>query len=150
MRPRGRSKLECRVLPHHDRLRLRLRLLLRLRVRRRFVSRPRDRPPDESESELDPEPESESESDPELELELEDPEEELPLARFGSFPVSNFSLSFCFASKIRSATPSFFLNSSGSSTDGLPSFLIFSSTRGFSSCCVREGRETYGRSYLHS
>lgn len=43
-----------------------------------------------------------------------------------------------------------FLNSSGISTDGLPSAFNFASTRGFSSCCVRDGRETYGREDLHS
>lgn len=41
------------------------------------------------------------------------------------------------------------LNSSGTSTDGLPSAFSFASRRGFSSCCVREGRETYGRVLLH-
>lgn len=43
-----------------------------------------------------------------------------------------------------------FWNSSGTSTDGFPSAFNFESTRGFSSCCVREGREMYGREPLHS
>ena len=43
-----------------------------------------------------------------------------------------------------------FLNSSGTSTDGFPSAFNLASTRGFSSCAVRDGRETYGRVALHS
>jgi len=42
------------------------------------------------------------------------------------------------------------LNSSGTSTDGFPSAFNLASTRGFSSCAVRDGRETYGREALHS
>jgi hypothetical protein len=45
-----------------------------------------------------------------------------------------------------------FLNSSGTSTDGLPSASAFNFARrrGSSSCAVRDGRETYGRVALHS
>jgi hypothetical protein len=42
-----------------------------------------------------------------------------------------------------------FLNSSGTSTLGWPSCLSLASSAGFSSCCVRLGRETYGRAFLH-
>lgn len=40
------------------------------------------------------------------------------------------------------------LNSSGTSTLGVSFFCPYSS--GFSSCLVREGRELYGRGFLHS
>lgn len=79
-----------------------------------------------------------------------------------------FSLSFSLASRMKFAVPLlddgekhsqttetrdvtyFFLNSSGTSTEGLPSALSLANTFGFSSISVREGRETYGRSNLHS
>jgi len=132
--------------------------LLRLRElgTRLFLSRSLEREESEleleplEESELEPEDESESESESESELESEE--------RFAFFldfdlplPLSiSFSLSFSLASKIRFAVPVLLLNSSGTSTDGFPSALNFASTPGFSSCCVRDGRETYGRVDLHS
>jgi hypothetical protein len=93
------------------------------------------------------------------------------LARFLDDPSSvsfvNFSLSFSLASNILLAVPllqlkvrhesnhqygytNFVKNSSGTSTEGFPSAFSFASTRGFSSCCVRDGRLTYGRVVLHS
>ncbi len=84
-----------------------------------------------------------------------------------STALSFSSLSFSFAAKILLAVPFLliagqlpqhkheksaaygFLNSSGTSTEGFPSALSFASTRGFSSCCVLEGRDTYGRVFLH-
>lgn len=138
-----------------DRLRLReLGTLL-------FVSRSLEREESElallDESESDDESESESpvepEPEPELEPELED---RLAFFRLVGFSLRSslafsFSLSFSLASRIRLAVPVFVLNSSGTSTDGFPSALtIFASTLGFSSCCVRDGRETYGRLDLHS
>ena len=44
----------------------------------------------------------------------------------------------------------FFVNSSGTSTEGFPSAFNFASSFGFSSICVRDGRVTYGRTDLHS
>lgn len=48
------------------------------------------------------------------------------------------------------AATNLFLNSSGTSTDGFPSAFNLARRRGFSSCAVRDGRETYGRVDLHS
>ena len=78
------------------------------------------------------------------------------LSDVGSF---SFSRSFSFSSRIRLAVPvlyddqgemglygaedaHFVVNSSGTSTEGLPSALSFASTSGFSSICVRDGRDT--------
>lgn len=101
----------------------------------------------ESESEVEVVSESESESDDESEVDeskLDDPDL-LDLRAFfllsdvGSF---SFSRSFSFSSRIRLAVPVFVVNSSGTSTEGLPSALSFASTSGFSSICVRDGRDT--------
>jgi len=126
------------------------RSLRRLLGTRRFRARFReDCESDPLESESDPDEESES-SEPELESES-DSEPEFRLARLlgRSLPLP-FSRSFSFASSIRFAVPGLLVNSSGTSTEGLPSSLSFASTPGFSSCCVREGRVTYGRVALHS
>jgi len=111
---------------------------------------------------LDPE-EPESESDPELDPELSELESESEseledadgfLVRFLDDPSSmsfvSCSLAFSFASNILLAVPLFVKNSSGTSTEGFPSDFSFPSTRGFSSCCVRDGRVIYGRVDLHS
>lgn len=89
-----------------------------------------------------------------------------------SFPLP-FSLSFSLASSIRFAVPLLLaqisdqtygaqndyahneytyllLNSSGTSTEGFPSSLNLARSAGFSSCFVRDGRDTYGRVALHS
>lgn len=122
------------------------------RGRRRLLSLSWEREEEDEFDESDEESESESESLSELEPEslLDDEPEERDdrLARFLALPVS-FSLSFSFASKILFAVPLLFLNSSGTSTDGLPSSFNFARVRGFSSCCVRDGRDTYGRVDLH-
>jgi len=113
---------------------------------------------DESELELESPEEFELESEDVSEFESEfEPESEsdecfaflldLDLLVL-SFPP--FSLSFSLASKIRFAVPVLLVNSDGTSTDGFPSAFNFASTPGFSSCCVRDGRDTYGRVDLHS
>jgi len=128
-----------------------------LRGMRLFSSRSRER----EDSELESESESESEeSEPESEFEVDESEsdelERLDLRAFfldllfEAVAFSFFSLSFSFPSKIWFAVPLFFLNSSGTSTEGLPSAFSLASTLGFSSISVREGRETYGRVDLHS
>lgn len=102
------------------------------------------------EDELEDESESESlESEPE---EDDDDEEEPLLLRLllDSPPVSPFNRAFSLASRILFAVPLLVLNASGTSTDGFPSILSLSNSFGFSSCWVREGRETYGRVDLHS
>jgi len=115
---------------------------------RRLRSRSLDREESEPESESDCDEESESESSLELESEPDDePEsEDVLLALFfdGPPPLSFicFSRSFSFVSNILLAVPLLFLNSSGASTDGFPSALSLANSRGFSSCCVRDGRET--------
>jgi len=113
-----------------------------------------DRRESEPESELELELESESGSELSESDELFEPEDDLeddrPLLCEDSPSFSSSARSFSLASNMRFAVPLFFLNSSGTSTDGLPSALSFASTRGFSSICVREGRETYGREDLHS
>jgi len=124
--------------------------LRRLRVFCRFV-RERERE-DELRDELESEPEeSESES---LELELEDEDDdvdvEVLLRLLLDSPVPSPNRAFSLASRILFAVPLLVVNSSGTSTDGFPSILSFSSSFGFSSCCVREGLETYGRVDLHS
>jgi len=114
---------------------------------RRFRSRSLDRP-EESDSELEFEPDPEPELDEsESESESEEADERLAFLLSLSFP---FSLSLAFSVNMRFAVPSFFLNSSGTSTDGFPATLSLARTLGFSSCCVREGLDTYGRSDLHS
>jgi len=130
----------------------------------RLLLRPRDAPglddvdleselEPELESESDPELESESESEPEPEPEPED--DPLRLVRFleddaSLSPLFASALAFSFAAKILSAVPVFVLNSSGTSTLGCPDAFNLASTFGFSSCCVREGRVTYGLVDLHS
>jgi len=108
---------------------------------RLFSSRTLEREESELEfdslSELDSDDESESEGEERFAFFL-DLDLSLPL----SF---SFSLSFSLASRIRSAVPVLLLNSSGTSTDGFPTAFSFDSTPGFSSCCVRDGRDTYGR-----
>lgn len=109
--------------------------------------------------------ESESESDSESDSDVEECESEpsevdrLDLRAFflGSDAdaeevVDSFSLalSFSLASRIRFAVPLFFVNSSGTSTDGFPSALSLASNLGFSIICVLDGRDTYGRGDLHS
>lgn len=109
--------------------------------------------------------ESESESDSESDSDVEECESEpsevdrLDLRAFflGSDAdaeevVDSFSLalSFSLASRIRLAVPLFFVNSSGTSTDGFPSALSLASNLGFSIICVLDGRDTYGRGDLHS
>jgi len=114
-----------------------------------------DREPD-AEEELEPESDSESESEDESEDEEsefdDDDEDRRALLRDGPSPLSlfSFSRSFSFDSRILFAVPLLVLNSSGTSTDGFPSALSFARTLGFSNCCVRDGRETYGRVDLHS
>jgi len=131
-----------------DRLRLRdLGTLL-------FSSRALEREESEPESESLEESELESELDPEFDVEDESESErftlfELTLLVFFSLSFS-LSLAISLASRMRSAVPLLFINSSGTSTDGFPSALNFISTPGFSSCCVRDGRDTYGRVDLHS
>ena len=51
---------------------------------------------------------------------------------------------------LRGLDAHFVLNSSGKSTEGFPSSFSLSSGLVFASCCVLEGRETYGRVDLHS
>jgi len=130
-----------------------------LRGMRRLPLRSRER--EDSERELEAESESDAlesdaeEADSDSELDDSESDERLDLRAFFfgwlSEPVVFcFSLSFSLASRIKFAVPLFFLNSSGTSTEGFPSALSFASTRGFWSIPVREGRETYGRSDLHS
>jgi len=138
---------------------------------RRFLSRSRDL--EDSDPDVE-EPDDESESDEEdesLSLLLPLPDEldvsesesdvdRLRLLRFllceSSFsfslplPLPSFSRSFSFASRILFAVPIGFLNSSGTSTEGLPSAFNLASTFGFSSCSVRDGRVRYGLGFLHS
>jgi len=137
------------------------------------VSNHHREPPLESESELEDELEEEedesellllSELLPELEVDrdlmrrlFDDPDLSFwSFFRFfifsisfpaSSFSVPNFARVFSFSSRIRAANPvGFLLNSSGTST------VVFNLSRilGFSNCCVRDGRETYGRVFLHS
>jgi len=123
----------------------------------RSLSLEREESEADCESEPEPEPElSESESDEESDEESEDDEEGETerLAFFDAFssfpfPFSSLALSFSFASKIRLAVPVLFLNSSKTSTDGLPAAFSLASVLGFSNCWVREGRDTYGRGFLH-
>jgi len=105
----------------------------------------------EVEDELELELESESESEDELESESEsepdddesEPEEAEPLRRLlDPACFSSFILSFSLSSRILFAIPFFLMNSSGTSTEGLPSALSLASSFGFSSCWVRDGRET--------
>jgi len=130
--------------------------MLRPRGRLRFSSRSleRERELYEPESELDDsesEPESDDDdSDSDLDSELETDALDERFARFLARFVFSCSLCFSLASKIRSAVPLLFLNSSGTSTDGFLSAFNLARTRGFSSCAVRDGRETYGREALHS
>lgn len=130
----------------------------RLRLRRgtRLLSS-RSREREDSELELDSESELlDPDSEPELESESESDElERLDLRTFFLDLLSGaaavvFSLSFSLPSKIRFAVPLCFLNSSGTSTEGLPSAFNLASSLGFSSISVREGRVTYGRGALHS
>jgi len=65
-------------------------------------------------------------------------------------PGLSLARSFSFASSNLLAVPVFVLNSSGKSTEGFPSNFNLSSVLVFASCCVLEGRETYGRVDLHS
>jgi len=113
---------------------------------RRFRSRSLDRPEEsdpELESELEPESEPELEDESDSESESEEVDERraflVSLSFSFSFP---FSRALAFSSKILFAVPSFFLNSSGTSTEGLPAALSLARTLGFSSCSVREGLET--------
>jgi len=112
----------------------------------------------ESEPELESESESESESE---ELDVSEPLDEselLPEPRLAFFLdllaslslPSCTALSFSLASNILFAVPLFCLNSSGTSTLGFPSALSFANRDGFSSNCVRDGRDTYGRVDLQS
>lgn len=109
--------------------------------------------------------ESESESDSESDSDVDEGESEpsevdrLDLRAFflgsdvdAEEVVDSFSLalSFSLASRIRFAVPLFFVNSSGTSTDGFPSALSLASNLGFSIICVLDGRDTYGRGDLHS
>jgi len=131
-----------------------------LRGTRRLLLRSRER--EDSEPELERESEDalesdadEADSDSEPEDDDSESDEWLDLRAFFLGWLSEsvaccFSLSFSLASKIKFAVPLFFLNSSGTSTEGLPSALSLASILGFSSISVREGRETYGRSDLHS
>jgi len=111
---------------------------------------------EESDSESESEDESESES-LEEEGELDDVHRFLLLVASFSFPFPfdfsasfSFSLSFSFASNILLAVPLLLLNSSGTSTEGFHSAFSLANNLGFSSCCVREGLETYGLVDLHS
>jgi len=134
-----------------------LETLRRPRGRLRMSSRSfeRDREAYELELELDDSDSasvSDDDSDPDDEPGSEREEADALLddlfVRFlaGSLLLS-FSRCFSFAAKIRFAVPLLFLNSSGTSTDCFPSALDLA---GFSSCAVREGRDTYGRTDLHS
>jgi len=151
-----RSGLRLRSRPRED-----SRETLRPRGRLRFSSRSLERDlelyesvPEPDDSETESEPESDDDSDPDSDSGSEAEETDAPDDRFVRFlarsVLSSFSLCFSLASKIRSAVPLLFLNSSGTSTDGFPSAFNLASTRGFSSCAVRDGRETYGREALHS
>lgn len=108
---------------------------------------------------MESESESDSESDVEEESESELSVDRLDLRAFflvsevdAEVEVDTFSmaLSFSLASRIRLAVPLFFVNSSGTSTDGFPSALSLASNLGFSSISVLDGRDTYGRGDLHS
>jgi len=145
-----RSELRLRFLPRDDsRETLRPRGLLRLSSRslerELYESEPE---PDDSEAES--EPESDDDSDPDSEEEGETLDDRFFRFFARSVFSSPFSRSFSLASKIRSAIPVLFLNSSGTSTDGFPSAFDLARRRGLSSCAVREGRETYGLVDLHS
>jgi len=136
--------------------------LVRLRAGfRRRSSLPLERDDElERESELDSESESESdeseldELESESELESEPEEDDDRFCFFFALLLSSFSFtaarSFSFAASILSAVPLFVLNSSGTSTLGFPDACSFASSFGFSNCCVRDGRETYGLEFLHS
>jgi len=120
----------------------------------RDLERNREDPEDESERDPD---EEESESDPESESESDsEPEDEDALLLFPDFvfacdsPGFSFARSFSLASSNLLAVPVFVLNSSGNSTEGFPSSFILSNVLTFASCCVLDGRETYGRVDLHS
>lgn len=113
------------------------------------------------ECEVDVESESESDSESEVEEGESEPSEvdRLDLRAFflgsdvdAEEVVDSFSLalSFSLASRIRFAVPLFFVNSSGTSTDGFPSAFSLASSLGFSIICVLDGRDTYGRGDLHS
>lgn len=115
----------------------------------------------ECEVDVESESESDSESDSDVdEGESEPPEvDRLDLRAFflgsdvdAEEVVDSFSLalSFSLASRIRFAVPLFFVNSSGTSTDGFPSAFSLASSLGFSIICVLDGRDTYGRGDLHS
>jgi len=126
---------------------------------RRFLSWERERDEDESDEEPESE-ESESESEEELDPEEDEESETEPEERddlrafFLGLPLSGlpppFALLRSLSSSILFAVPVFVLNSSGRSTLGWPSFRSFAKTLGFSSCSVRDGRETYGLFDLHS
>jgi len=101
---------------------------------RLFLFRSLEREESELELELESLKESEDEDDSEDEDESEESESESRLAFFLDFSLPfplSFSLSFSLASKIRFAVPVLVLNSSGTSTDGLPSTLSFANTPGF-------------------
>jgi len=125
-------------------------LRLRRRLRLRFLDPGFDLEREREEPELEDESESESESELDEELD-EDVDDDLRLRLPDeSFFGSDSSRSFSFAARILFAVPALVLNSSGTSTDGFPSAFSFARSCGFSSICVREGRETYGRVDLHS
>jgi len=119
----------------------------------RDLEREREDPDDESE--WDPEDE-ESESDPESQSVSEPEDVDALLLLFPDFvsvcgsPGVSFARSFSLASSNLLAVPVFVLNSSGNSTEGCPSSLSLSNALTFASCCVLDGRETYGRVDLHS
>lgn len=116
----------------------------------------------ECEADVESESESDSESDSDVEEECESEPSEVDRLDLLAFflgsdvdaeeVVDSFSLalSFSLASRIRLAVPLFFVNSSGTSTDGFPSALSLASNLGFSIICVLDGRDTYGRGDLHS
>jgi len=116
----------------------------------------REREERDAESERDPE--EESESDPESDSEsVSEPEDaDTLLLLFPGFvfvcgsPGFSFARSFSLASSNLLAVPVFVLNSSGNSTEGFPSNFSLSNTLTFASCCVLDGRETYGLVDLHS
>lgn len=134
--------------------RLRLRDLERLDVR----EEPESLPEDESESESESEPESESESESEEDEDDDDADRRRCFLVGGSSSSARrFRLVLSFSrsrsrslsARILLATPDLFLNSSGTSTLGVPAAFSFASAAGLSKSSVREGRETYGRSNLH-
>jgi len=114
----------------------------------------REREDPEEESAEDPE-EEEAESESESESDSE-PDDDALLRLFADFafvddsPGFSFARSFSLASSSLLAVPFPVLNSSGSSTEGFPSNFSLSNVLTFASCCVLDGRETYGRVDLHS